>query len=178
MPDVKAVGPDRAICVGCQEMAAWMKVAVNERVSGKEALRLLARLEPLHLPFPASCRSMRVLRTVVEISALPMFDSRKQLTFRHTVAPQLVGHDHPRHIVQTRQQASEETLGCLAVAACLNEDVEHNAILIHGAPQITLHALDPDEHLVQVPLVPGPWPPCRRLAKLWPNFLHQRRTVS
>jgi hypothetical protein len=31
-------------------------------------------------------------------------------------------------------------------------------VLIHAAPKIMLHALDPDEHLVQVPLVPGPWP--------------------
>jgi hypothetical protein len=31
-------------------------------------------------------------------------------------------------------------------------------VLIHAAPKIVLHALDPDEHLVQVPLVPGPWP--------------------
>src|SRR5208282_5282075 len=92
------------------------------------------------------------------MSALPVFDIRKQLTFRHTVAPQLVGHDHPRHIVQTLQQASEEALGCCPVAAFLHEDVEYNAILIHGAPKIVLHTLDPDEHLVQVPLVPRPWP--------------------
>jgi hypothetical protein len=31
-------------------------------------------------------------------------------------------------------------------------------VLIHAAPKIVLHAMDPDEHLVQVPLVPGPWP--------------------
>jgi hypothetical protein len=40
----------------------------------------------------------------------------------------------------------------------LNEDVEHNAVLIHAAPKIVQHALDPDEHLVPAPLVPGPWP--------------------
>jgi hypothetical protein len=48
------------MCVGCQEMAAWMKVAMamDERMSGKERLRLLQRLEPLHLPFPAPHRWM------------------------------------------------------------------------------------------------------------------------
>jgi len=47
----------------------------------------------------------------------------------------------------------------------------NDAVLIHGTPQIVLHALDPDEHLVQVPLVSGSWPAasqkgCEGLAKL------------
>jgi len=41
MPNIKTDGPDRAVCVGCQQMAAWMEVAMDERVSGKEGLRLL-----------------------------------------------------------------------------------------------------------------------------------------
>jgi hypothetical protein len=40
----------------------------------------------------------------------------------------------------------------------LNKNVEHDAALIHGAPKIMLYALDPDEHLVQVPLIPRLWP--------------------
>jgi len=87
-----------------------------------------------------------------------MLDVRKQVALRHTVASQFVGHDHSRHILQTLQQSPEESLGGWGIAAFLNEDVEHNAVLIHGAPQIARHALDPDEHLVQVPLVAGSWP--------------------
>jgi hypothetical protein len=64
-------------------------------------------------------------------------------------------------------------------APVLNKDVEHNAVLIHGTPEIVLHTLDPDEHLVEIPLVTGRGRRRRRqLAKLWPNFLHQRRTLS
>src|SRR5271166_4126126 len=87
-----------------------------------------------------------------------MLDVGKQVALRHAVASQFVGHDHSRHILQTFQQAPEESLGGRGIAAFLNEDVQHNAILIHGAPQITLHALDPDEHLVHVPLVAGSRP--------------------
>jgi hypothetical protein len=76
----------------------------------------------------------------------------------HAVASQLVGHDHPRHILQTLEQAPEETPGGCGIAPHLNEDVEYNTLLIYGAPQIVLHALDPDEHLVKVPLVARPWP--------------------
>ena len=41
MPDIKTDRPDRAVSVGCQEMAARMEVAMDEGVSGKEGLRLL-----------------------------------------------------------------------------------------------------------------------------------------
>ena len=58
MPDIKTDRPDRAVCIGCQEMAARMEVAMDEGVSTKEGLRLLRRLEPLHLPFSAPCRAM------------------------------------------------------------------------------------------------------------------------
>jgi hypothetical protein len=72
------------------------------------------------------------------------------------------------------QQAPEEALGGFGISAFLNENVEHNAVLIHGVPKIMRHALDTNEHLVQVPLAPPGrgrrWR--RRLAKLWPNFLH------
>jgi hypothetical protein len=87
-----------------------------------------------------------------------MLDVGKQVALCHAVASQLVGHDHPRHMVQSLQQAPDEALGGFGISALLNEDVEHNAVLIHAAPKIVLHAPDLDEHLVQVPPVPGPWP--------------------
>ena len=57
--------------------------------------------------------------------------------------------------MQTFQQAPEETLGGFGIATFLHQDVEHNAILIHGAPEIMLHTLEPDEHFIHVPLVAG-----------------------
>lgn len=89
---------------------------------------------------------------------MPVLDTRKQLTLRNAIAAQLVGHDHSRFISQTRQQSFEKALRCLGVSPGLNKDVEHNAILIHGTPEIVLHALDPDEDFVHVPLVTGSWP--------------------
>ena len=85
-----------------------------------------------------------------------MLDLRKQLALSHAVASQLIGHDYARYMLKTLQQPSEESLCGFGIPAWLNEDVEHDAILIHRAPKIMLHALDPDEHLVEVPFVPGP----------------------
>jgi hypothetical protein len=44
------------------------------------------------------------------------------------------------------------------------QDVEHNAILVDGTPEIVLLTVDPDEHLVQVQGVTWPWPPPMQLA--------------
>jgi hypothetical protein len=139
-------------------MAAGTDVAVNERVSGEKVLGLPRRFEPLHLPLSSSRWSMRVFGPIIQISALSVLDAWKQLTLSDAVAPKLVGHNHPRLILQTLQEPFEEARRRLGIAPGLNEDVEHNAILIHGAPEIMLHALDTDEDLVHVPLVAGSWP--------------------
>ena len=91
------------------------------------------------------------------------------MTLSDTVAPQLVGHDHPRLVLQTSQQPFEEARRRLGIAPGLDEDVEHNAILIDGAPEIMLHALDPDEDLVHVPLVAGSWPAAAQAIRETPS---------
>jgi len=75
---------------------------------------------------------MRVLGPIDQISAFLVLDARKRLTLRNAIAPQFVGHNHPRHLLQARQQPSEEALRGVCIAPGLNEDVEHNAILIDG----------------------------------------------
>ena len=81
---------------------------------------------------------MRVLGAVVQIPALSVFDAGKQMALRGAVASRLVGHDHPRHILQSLQQSSEETLGSVGITPILNQNVEHDSVLIHRAPEIVL----------------------------------------
>jgi hypothetical protein len=103
---------------------------------------------------------------------LSVFDVRKQLTLSDAIAAQFVGHDHPRHILQTLQKPSEETLRSVGISSGLNENVENNTILIDGTPEIVLHTLDPDEDLVQVPLVPWSWPaPSQAVSETAGEFL-------
>jgi hypothetical protein len=40
-PDVEGLGPNLAIGAGCQKVSAWMEVAMDECMSGKEILSLL-----------------------------------------------------------------------------------------------------------------------------------------
>jgi hypothetical protein len=133
-----------------------MEMTVDECMRGEKVVGLFGRFESLHLALAAACRTMRVFGAIVQIPALSMFYIWKQLALRHAVASQLIGHDHARHILKALQQPSEESLCCFGVPPWLNEDVELNALLIHGAPQIVLHSLDPDEHLVEVPFVSWP----------------------
>jgi hypothetical protein len=69
------------------------------------------------------------------------------------VALQFVSDDDACDILQATQQPFEEALRCLRVSPALDEDVEHDAVLIYGTPEVVLFALDPDEDLVQDPLV-------------------------
>jgi hypothetical protein len=71
----------------------------------------------------------------------------KQLAPGDTVASQLISHDHAWHVLKAFQQPSKEALRGFGVPPWLNQDVEHNAVLIHGTPKIVLHALDPDEQV-------------------------------
>src|SRR4029079_18395968 len=49
------------------------------------------------------------------------------------------------------QQPSKESLRGALITAPLNQNIDHVAVLIHGAPQILLFTVDSNEDFVQVP---------------------------
>jgi hypothetical protein len=114
---------------------------------------------------------MRILSTIVEVATLSMLDIRQE-ELRHAIASQLVGDDHSRHILQALQQTLEEAPGGFPIAPLLDQNIEDDTILIHGTPQILLNALDPDEYLVEVPLVARPGTTAAQtISKALPEFL-------
>jgi hypothetical protein len=117
-------------------MTSRMKMPVDEGMSRQEALGLPCRLEPLPLSFPASGWPMRVLGQIVQVAVLPVFDLRQQRALCHAIAAEFVGDDDARNILQTLQQPLEEALRRPGIAAALHQDIEHDAILIDGAPEI------------------------------------------
>jgi hypothetical protein len=121
VPDPESVRPDRVLGMGYKLVSTWMEGTVDEGMSGEKVLRLFGRFEPLHLPLSSSRRPMRVLGPVVQISALSVLDAGKQLTPSDTIAPQLVGHDHPWDVLQPLQKPSEEALRGVGIAPGLNE---------------------------------------------------------
>jgi hypothetical protein len=74
-------------------------------------------------------------------------------------------------MVQTVQKLSEEAPGGVSIAPGLNEDVEHDTVLIDGAPKVMPHPLDVDEDLVEIPLVSWPWPAAQAAGNTRGEFL-------
>src|SRR5437764_11589593 len=50
-------------------------------------------------------------------------------------------------------------LSRLLVASALDQNIEHDPGLVHGAPQPVLHTGDLEHDLVQMPFVAGAWEP-------------------
>jgi len=99
---------------------------------------------------------MRILGPVVEIPARTMPDVGQNGTMSNTVAARAVGNEAPWLVFQSMQKPLEEPLGSRPVPPVLNQDVQYDAVLINGPPQIVQRAPDADEHLVEVPRIAGP----------------------
>src|SRR5438128_9208643 len=98
---------------------------------------------------------MRVLHTVIKIAMLAMFYSRKKLSLGSTVALQLIGDEHSRHVPQALEQLAEELLCRSLISAALDRDIEYVAVLIHCPLQIVIFTLDRQKHFIHMPFVAG-----------------------
>ena len=95
---------------------------------------MAGRLEATHRSFTLTRRLMGVLSAVVEAFVLAMLHAGHDLLVRCLVAAQLVGDQHARHILTAFEQLAEELLGGRLVAPALDQDIQHVAVLIDGAP--------------------------------------------
>jgi hypothetical protein len=76
----------------------------------------------------------------------------------YPVAGQFVGDQHPRHVLQPRQQRAGKPGRGLRVPPGGDQDVQHAPVLVHRPPQVMGLPTDLDEYLVEVPCVPGTSP--------------------
>src|SRR4051794_40825191 len=102
---------------------------------------------------------MRVLCPVVETLMSAMLDRGHHLVFRGTVARQLVRDHDTRGPALLFQQLAEQALGGLFVPPFLDENVEHNPILVNSPPEPVLLAADHQAHFVEVPFIARAWQP-------------------
>src|SRR4051812_13709394 len=82
-----------------------------------------------------------------------MLDRGHDLTLGGAVARQLVRDHHTRGPALLFQQLAEQALGGPLVPPLLDENVEHEAILVDGPPEPVLRSPDHQAHFVEVPLV-------------------------
>src|SRR5215207_6208754 len=108
-----------------------------------------------------------------------MLDRGHHLCLRSAIARQLVRDHHTRHAGLPLQQLPEQALGGPLVAPALDENVEHDPILVDGSPEPMLRPLIIRHTSSRCHLSPGPGS-LRRiwLANAWPNLRAHWRTVS
>src|SRR3954451_15434323 len=82
-----------------------------------------------------------------------MLDRGHDLTLRGPVAGQLVCDHHTRHAGLPLQKLAKQTLGGLLVPPALDQNVEHEAILVDSPPEPVLLASNLHLDLVQVPFI-------------------------
>jgi hypothetical protein len=94
---------------------------------------------------------------------LAVLDARHDLLLRRPVRFQLVGDHHAGRPALPLQQLAQQALGRLLVATTLNQHVEHDAVLVDGAPEIMLLTGDLEDDFIEMPFVarPGKPPPDR-----------------
>src|SRR3954469_14292404 len=145
-------------------------------MGGEEALSLARRLEPLHLPFSPARRLVRILGSVIQALVLSVLYRGHHLTLGGPVAGQLV-RDHDTGPALLLEQLPEQALGGLLVPPALDENVEHDPILVDGPPEPVLLAADYQAHFVEMPLVSRTGEPAadlvgEALAELAPPLAH------
>src|SRR3954454_22016747 len=136
-----------------------MEQVVDLIVGREEALGLAGRLEALHLPLASSGRLVRILCSVIQALMPPVLDRGHHLTLGGAVAGQLVRDHDTRGPALLFQQLAEQALGGLLVPPALDENVEHDPILVDSPPEPMLLAADHQAHFVEVPLVARAWQP-------------------
>ena len=85
---------------------------------------------------------------VVEPLVLAVLDAGHDLLLRRPIGFQLVGDHDARRPALPLQQLAQQPLGGLLVAPALNQNIEHDAVLIHSAPEIMLLAGDLKHDLI------------------------------
>jgi hypothetical protein len=119
----------------------------------EEALGVLGRFEPAHQSLTLARRLVRILSSVVQAFVPSVIHIRQHAPQGGSVARELVGDHHPRLAARRLNHSAKECLGGVLITSLLDQDVEHNDVLVGGTAQPVALALDLQLHFVQMPCV-------------------------
>ena len=122
-------------------------------MDAEEALGGSSRLEPLHLALSSPYRLMRVLRPIILPKPLFVRAGQPQAPESRGVGAQLIGDQQFRREALSLEQLAHQPKRRPAVAARLDQHVEHLALMIDSTPKVHPLPADPLHHLVQVPTI-------------------------
>ena len=99
---------------------------------------MVRRLEALEHAFSSASRAVGVLGPVVQPLVPPVLHAGQHPPHSGRIARELIGNHHPRLVPVPVHYASKESLGGFLVAPRLDQDVEHDPVLIDRPPQPVL----------------------------------------
>ena len=100
-----------------------------------------------------------------------MSHSRQDYFLRNSIASKLIRNNHAGPALAGLQQLTEEPYSSKTITFRLHQNVDDGALLIDGTPEIMLHAVDAQKHLVQMPSVARLWSPSAQLVSKAPAEL-------
>jgi len=106
-----------------------------------------------HRAFASSKRLMRVLGSIVEPPTEFLVGGVANYLHRPSVRPKPISYDRMWSAIALHG-APYEFQRSLAISALGRENLEHLAFMIDSTPKVMGLAIDPDEHLVQMPPPP------------------------
>ena len=160
-------------------IAAEMEEVIDRLVRRQESLRLPRGLEPLHLALSPPGGLVRIFGPVVQPLVPAVLDRWQEILLCRGIAGELVRDHHPRRSSLPLQELAKQPLGGFRITPALNQNVEHDAVLIDGAPQPVRRPGDLDDDLSRCHLSPARgWRRRISFANPWPNFSAHCRTVS
>lgn len=135
------VGPERggvssgvAVGFGGEAMTFGAEQGGDLVMGGEESLGLAGRLEPRHDLFSSSRVPMRGLGPIVQPLMGTVVGTGAILARGDVVALELVGHHHARH-TPVAHEFSQEPLGGTRISPALDQDFQHIAPAVDGAPE-------------------------------------------
>ena len=121
-----------------QQVSADPEEILDHAVDGREALQMGSRLEAAHLALALSGRLMRDLGAVVRVPIGAVDHGRHHRAACGRVAAELVRDQPSWDTALALQELPEESHGGVPIPSRLHEDVDDVAVLVHGAPQISV----------------------------------------
>ena len=152
-----------------KEVAPYSEQVLDYAVGRGEALQMGRRFEAAHLALPLPGRLMRHFRAVVRVAIRAVHDGRHHDAVGRGVAAEFVGDQPAGETPLFFQQFPKEPDGGTPIPSRLDQDVEHIAILVHGAPEVLLATIDRHEGFVKVPGVAQPAAPLSESSHVGPS---------
>jgi hypothetical protein len=154
-PSCEPLGSDSAILAGREAVAAGTEVVTDGTEDRQEGLNVPGRLEALHHSLSLAYGKVRILSTIVQAFVVAVIDVGQDSPDGRWVSRELVGDDDSRLVANSGDDLLQEPFGGMLITSRLDQDVEHDTVLVDRSPQPVAMTTDADRYFVEMSFVAG-----------------------